>query len=108
MIKALCISRSYIENNYIRWFRLVATLSPLEQAAVLPYVSAVRRCVYQMVSCMQVSTSSCVTRSALAALSKAYSSKNATIPTKTLCDWLRLSNAEHTAKLCSAYGKLSP
>ena len=43
VVRALCISRSYMENNYIRWFRLVSSLSPLEQSAVLPYVSTMRR-----------------------------------------------------------------
>ncbi|KAL5463240.1 hypothetical protein EMCRGX_G032120 [Ephydatia muelleri] len=78
---AVSVSVSFMDNNFVRFFRLAKQLSGLQQCALLPYISTIRR-------------------RALETLCTAYSSRNNPFPVRLLQQWLAFQDIDTTAEFC--------
>jgi len=82
---ALSLSLHFLQNNFVRVFKLASQLLPLGKCALFPHINLIRR-------------------QALQTLCTAYSSRNAHFPLRVLCQWLLWDDLRMASEFCRAYG----
>lgn len=83
---ALAINLCFLENNFVRVFKLISHLPPLQKCALFPHIQTIRS-------------------QALRTLSVAYSSSNAEVPLRILSVWLGFGEDKvGTSRFCRAHG----